>query len=99
MRRKGGQRMMTVPDKVWYKRRTVWLAALTIALAALASPDVLAVIPLAWLPLATALAAVLGIVVRSVGSEPGPVADNSPPTPVIPPTWRPPTTPTGGGAA
>lgn len=95
--------MMVVPDKVWYRRRTVWLAALTIALAALASPDVLAVIPLAWLPLATALAAVLGIVVRSVGSEPGPdVADNSPPTPpppMIPPTWRPPTTPPGGGAA
>lgn len=50
--------------------RTVWLGALTVMLAALTDPSVVAIIPVEWAPKLLALVGVLNIVLRAFTNKP-----------------------------
>lgn len=61
---------VNAPNTKWYLSKTLWLALLTAAAALLADPDVLAVLPAAWLPKITLASAVAAAVVRLVTRGP-----------------------------
>lgn len=88
--------MTPTQETPWYKSRTAMLGYLSFIILVLADPAVMAVIPLEWAPRIAAVGAVAVIAYRKLyNAETG--AD-VPPEPE-PPRMRPPTRPTGGGAA
>lgn len=51
-------------EKPWFESRTIILMIFSIAMAVLAEPHVLAILPLSWMPAIQALIAVIGIILR-----------------------------------
>ena len=65
--------------KPWYQSKTVLMNVATVIAVALALPDVVAIIPPAWIPYITAINALINVILRMNGAQSVPLTMRKPP--------------------